>query len=216
MNKKLLATVLASTMVLGSMSAYAAVEVPSTEATAAAASSVGVENKITAEGEMVPVAINVDIPTKMPLLLNPYNVDNVGKVLSPVVTITNKGATAVEATLVKFETKLTSTDTKSPITLATTAILPASVKKEVLLYLRQGVDATTDPVTTDFDVKTDAPYVVKATGFVPTKYKPLAKTTGTLKLQFQGDINSKVIWNDADTIEASPIFTFAPTVIPTT
>lgn len=220
MNKKLLATVLASTMVLGSVSAYAAAE-PSTEASTLLSGEVGTISgqTITVETKMEPVLINVEVPTKISILFNPYEVDGLGQILSPINTIENKGGTAVKAMLTTWKINITSADTKNPVTLATAPVVQkTSAKKEAFMILQTdqgGPDGIKpwDPLTSGKDKNVVVPAKDSA---VPVKYGTLENVLGTaktMKIQFQGNMSTNVVWEKTDTITAIPTFKFEPTVV---
>lgn len=216
MNKKILATVLASTMVLGSVSAYAAVEVPtvssgtvlvSGEAGTVSGSTINVKTSI------APVMINVTVPAEMEILFNPYLMDLDESVLSPEYKIKNAGATDVTATITNWNVTL-----PTGVTLATAPVVTkTSTKKEAFLLLQTQIADGSLPAFDPLKAPTNKNVIVPAkAGAVNLSYGAIKKNDGTndgeLKLQFQGNMSNKVVWTNADTIKAIPTFKFEPTV----
>lgn len=216
MNKKLLATVLASTMLLGSMSVYGAVTVPETIGSSAyenASDIAGIE--IPGTSKIEPVKINVILPTGLPVLLNPYGIDVPGQVLCPEVSILNKGNTAVKAILSKWKVEIENTDVATKPVLVAAKPLATSTKKEAFIYL-QSNDGAGGTLPTEYTAATDKLKVVPAKvgdTVATVNYGTLAKDNGELKLQFQGNLSTNVAWTSADTIKISPTFKFEPTVV---
>lgn len=219
MNKKLLATVLASTMILGSMSVSAATVPTATSGVINASGAAGTADAskaIPVIAKMEPVVIDVELPAEMEILFNPYKLDITDQIASPIYTITNKGKTAVNATLTNWEVKIESGDTKLPVTLATAPIATSSTKKEVFMVLQKGGKSGEAPAGYTADnVKADKSILVPAkvgTNAVSMAYGTLPSGSGTLQMQFQGEMNPKVVWLSGDKITAAPTFKFEPTI----
>lgn len=227
MSKKLLATILASTMVLGSVSAYAADPVaPSVSGgSVTLTGDVTKGQKIDVVSETHPVLIEVEVPTQIDILFNPFDIGGVGQVLSPVYTITNKSDVAMNATLTKWDvTTSTPATGELPITMATAPIKEGGVttKKEAFLMLTSGTDGG---VPSALDMKVAIPTSEKGkvvpakTGVANVSYGSLLDNTGgaksALQLQFQGNLSSKILWSKTDSINAAPTFKFEPTIVTT-
>lgn len=212
MNKKLLATVLASTMVLGSMSVYAAPTAPAlsgdaTEVSGDALVTTGQPINVTTKVESV--TIKVALPTGVPILFNPYRIDGADQVLSTPFDITNNSDTAVKATLTKWTVKQNNPTAATAPTMALAPIdQTKSTKKEAFLWLQGAPTALpSDP----FSAAKDKAKVVPAKdAAVSVDYGSVAKG-GVFKFQFKGDLNDHVVWTSADTMIASPTFKFEPT-----
>lgn len=237
MNKKLLATVLASTMVLGSVSAYAAVKDEAT--TVAPIKMTGLSDagqKVTVKTSQAKLVIDVTIPTSMNMVLNPYNIDTVGQIVSPVIPIISASSSNIdlEVKVTAFDVAIAGSTTVKPTLLAAqpAANAPATTKKDIFLYLRSADAAVavaspaviSDVVSTltfaneqAFTEANDKLRVITKTGPLTT---PL--NLGTLEKgkaigwKFDGSMNDKVLWDSKDTVSATPTFTFTPVPVPVT
>lgn len=215
MNKKLLATVLASTMVLGSVSASASVVVPTPSSGTVLVSGDATTvsgSQITVETSIAPVLINVTLPAEMEILFNPYLMDTTESVLSPGYEIINNGATDVTATITNWNIT-----TPTGVTLLAAPVnTKTSIKKEAFLILQKASDKTAvEAIAFDpLKAPTDKNVIVPAkTAPANLSYGTLAKSNGKIGIQFKGNMSSKVVWAAADTIKAVPTFKFEPTVI---
>lgn len=220
MNKKLLATILASTMVLGSVSAYAAITPPTVSGTPVTVSGdalITTGHKINAFTEVASVEIKVTLPLRIDMLLNPYELDTKGQVLSPEYDIVNDGDTAINVTLTKWDvTTPTAANGYVPPTILAAKPADGSVKKEAYLYL-QSNDGKGGTMPTELDLKEKAKIVPAKTTTAPlaVSYGTLGTETAdkTLKVQFQGALSKGAVWEIKDIITASPTFKFTPTAV---
>lgn len=226
MAKKFGAMILAASMMVCGSAIFAKdVTVGASTATAdnaeiqeSAATAEGVT--VTAKGETVGATININMPTSMTYIINPYNLEEQAQIISPELTITNYGDTDVQVTLNGL-----SALTSEGVTLATAPVdQTKSTKKEIFLFL-QTKSADVDKPYAEYDSKTDAGKVVKASGFKAVALDKLAKATkndkdetvgGSMTMKLMGSANGNMTWTATDVVTVTPVFTFAPCVIPTT
>ena len=219
MAKKFGAMLLAASMMISGSAVFAAIEDPTAgeaASQAGAATSEGVT--VTATGTAVGATIDINMPTSMDFIINPYGLEGKKQIISPELTIENCGDTDVQVTLNNLTAEITTGANGTAATLATALVDPAkSTKKEIFLFL-QPQDAEGNYA--EFNSKTDAAKVVKASGFKAVALDKLAKPVsedadgGKLTMKLMGNANGNATWTADDKVVVTPVFTFAPCVIP--
>lgn len=221
MAKKFGAMLLAASMMICG-SAVFAIDAPTVgEVASQTGETVSGGVKVTATGETVGATIDINMPTSMEFIINPYGLEDKEQIISPELTITNMGDTDVQVSL----SELSATITGDAVLAAAPVDQTKSTKKEIFLFLKtKSADAENPYVA--YDSKTDAGKVVKASGFKAVALDKLAKATkndkdetvngGSTTMKLMGSANGNMTWTETDVVTVAPVFTFAPCVIPAT
>ena len=219
MAKKFGAMLLVASMMISGSAVFAAITTPTTGEVASQTGAAVAEGvTVTATGETLGATIDINMPTTMDFIINPYGLEDEAQIISPELTIENCGDTDVQVTLSNLTADITTGANGTAATLATALVDPAkSTKKEIFLFL-QPQDAEGNYA--EFNSKTDAGKVVKATGFKAIALDKLAKPAnkdadgGKLTMKLMGNANGNATWTADDKVVVTPVFTFAPCVIP--
>lgn len=241
MKRKLVALILAATMVAGTGLTASAAD---TTATIDAMDKAGAGQEITGAGEVNLPTIKVTVPTTADIVINPYQMeytkdgdtDPLGssQIISAEQEITNESNVAVAVNVVD----LTATEVAEGVTISTTALTDKVTTKSAFLYLEVVKDDTdfaaaynakaanqvVVPYVKEGDTKTkkgakDAIVTLEAGDTTATKAKfKIGGSVVANPTKLSEDKKSTIAdtWSEEDKFGISFKFTFTPQVIPAT
>lgn len=157
--------------------------------------------EVESEGTLELPTISVTLPTSHGFILNPYNLEDAGQIISSVATISNASDVAVEVSLKSTTATIEGTDTKTKAVLG--PVTDKTTTKTIQLDLN--VVATAGTVATEKVTITGKNAV--------TKLVTLNAETGEATLSYDGKVVANPVgnpWSDADKISVSSIYTFTP------
>ena len=166
----------------------------------------GVEGKsVVSEAEFKLPEIKVTLPTTHGFIVNPYNLENAGQIVSSTATIKNESNVAVDVYL------------KS----ATAAIEGPEKKLAVLGLVTDKITTKTVELNLNVAADADKGTVVAAKTNITgkntnVKLVSLPKETGLATLEYDGKVVANPVgnpWTDADKITVTSVYTFTPAVV---
>lgn len=149
--------------------------------------------------------VKVTLPTSHGFIVNPYNLEDAGQIISAEATIVNASEVDVKVSLKSVAAAIEGKDSKSKAVLA--AITDKTTAKTVELNLVVETETGTLHAPEAGLLITDK---VKATDLVT-----IDKTNGEAILKYEGKTIANPVgnpWSDADTIKVTSIYSFAPVV----
>lgn len=208
--KKMRSLLVAGALTLSvSAPAFAAIEAPEAgEGTAIETIEGGVTgSSVVSEGTFELPTIKVTLPTTHGFIVNPYNLENAGQIVSSTATIKNESDVAVDVYLKSATAEMKgSTDTKklAVLGLVTDKITTKTVELNLL-------------VTADEGKGTVAAASVNITGKnTNVKLVSLPETTGEASLKYGGKAVANPVgnpWIAEDEIKVTSVYTFTPAVV---
>lgn len=212
MRKKILATLLATTMVVGSTLGVTATEINTPGADGAYSSTVTGDSVITTP------TIKITVPTSVSLTIDPYNIGTKGQIASDDQYIKNESNVAISVGMGLYAEKKTD---ESEVVLASAALKGNETTKSVFAYadIVSSTNGTSATHADAYDSKSAAQFAL-AYG-TADKYTSkanmitLAKGDSTptyAAYRFQGSVATKnaKAWADTDLIKVTVIFNFTP------
>lgn len=210
--KKLLATLMATTMIFGTaMSVYAA-EITTPDESGAFTSTVEGDSTIATP------TIKITVPTDVSLTIDPYKINEKGQIVSEDKFIKNESNVPVSVGMGLYATKKTE---ECDITLATAALKGTETTKSVFAYadLVSSDDGQSATHTGTFDSKSVSQFAL-AYGTAEkhtTKANMITLAKGSenatfAAYNFQGAVTTKnaKAWTDKDVLTVTVVFTFTP------
>ena len=210
--KKVIATLLATTMVMStSVMAYA------TEITTPGDSGT-YTSTVTGDSKVTTPTIKITVPTEVSMTIDPYKIAGKTQIVSADQFIKNESNVPISVGVGLYATKKTDS---CDITLATAALKGTETTKSVFAYLDMvsSENETSATHTGTFDAKSTSQFVL-AYG-TESKYTSkanmitLAKGSETptyAAYNFQGSVATKPAkaWADTDVLSVTTVFTFTP------
>lgn len=210
--KKVIATLLAATMVMGtSVMAYAGeINAPGENGT--------YTSTVTGDSAITTPTIKITVPTTVSMTIDPYKIAEKNQIVSDDQFIKNESNVPISVGVGLYATKKTEA---SDITLATAALKGSETTKSVFAYLDMvsSEDGSTATHTGTYDAKsasqfvlaygTEAKYTTKANMITLAK----GSTTPTYAAyNFQGSVATKPAkaWAATDLLTVTTVFTFTP------
>ena len=211
--KKVIATLLAATMVMGtSVMAYAADPITKPNESGSYTSTV------TGDSTIKTPTIKITVPTTVSMEIDPYKIAGKTQIVSADQFIKNESNVPISVGVGLYATKKTDS---CDITLATAALKGTETTKSVFAYLDMvsSENETSATHTGTFDAKSTSQFVL-AYG-TESKYTSkanmitLAKGSETptyAAYNFQGSVATKPAkaWADTDVLSVTTVFTFTP------
>lgn len=211
--KKVIATLLAATMVMStSVMAYAAeITTPGESGT--------YTSTVTGDSAIQTPTIKITVPTTVSMTIDPYKIAEKNQIVSDDQFIINKSNVPISVGVGLYATKKTEA---SDITLATAALKGSETTKSVFAYLDMvsSEDGSTATHTGTYDAKspsqfvlaygTDAKYTTKANMITLAKGTDEKPTYAAYN--FQGSVATKPAkaWAATDLLTVTTVFTFTP------
>lgn len=215
--KKLLATLLATSMVFGATMSVMAEAVTDADESGAFTSSASQDSVITCP------EINITVPTTVSLELDPFNIAGEGQVVSDDQFITNESNVAISVGMGIYATKKTD---ECEIVFATAPLKGTETTKTAFIYSEIVKATGADTAGTYAEA-----YDSKSTAVFPLAYGTAEKYTKKANMlvmdkgsdtatyasyKFQGSLATKNVkaWADTDVVNVTVVFNFVP-VLPT-
>lgn len=229
--KKILTTILATTMVM-SFGVIASADATSTATiTATSAATAAGSQSIEANGDVKSPIISVEMPTKFTFLIDPYGINESGTVASPKINIVNKSDVNIDIKLVSMKAAMQNKESGAVADGVNGPLLqPAAweddaamgTTKAVFLWIG-GYGATfnaekdAEKVVTDIS-GTDIPLsgttsmgILGKAKYNNGAFDTIDDTNGTLTIGVNGKSNSGAVWGDKDGVDITPTFSIVPT-----
>lgn len=211
--KKLLATLLATTMVFGTtMSVFAAEPISAPDENGVYSSTVEGNSEITTP------TIKITVPTSVSLTIDPYNIGNKGQIASEDQFIKNESNVPISVGMGLYATKA---DETCEIVLATAALKGTETTKSVFAYadIVASDDGSTATHAEAFDTKSTSQFAL-AYGTAEkhtTKANMITLAKGSesatyAAYRFQGAATTKnaKAWASTDVLTVTVVFNFTP------
>ena len=164
----------------------------------------GVEGtSVVSEAEFKLPTIKVTIPTTHGFIVNPYNLENAGQIVSAEATIKNESDVAVDIYLKSTTAEITGPEKKL-------AVLGAVTDKTTTKSVQLDLNVTSESGTVA------TPKVTITGKNANVKLVTLPKTTGVATLKYDGSVVANPVgnpWTDTDTIKVTSVYTFNPAVV---
>lgn len=206
--KKISKSLLVGALVLSMATpAFAAITEPVVEdgdVTTIEAGATGQE--VTSEATIELPTIKVTLPTSHGFIVNPYNLEDAGQIVSAEATIKNESSVAVEVSLKSTSANIEGKDTKTKAILGLIVDGKTTTKT---VELNLVVEATEDKGTLDL---TGGKLNITGKN-TATKLVTLNATDGEAKLSYEGKVVANPVgnpWSDADKITVNSIYSFVP------